>query len=713
MAISVRSLVDDDTESVYQQALNNNLTADGETPYIPFSLRELITPQYHGGVTEDEGNWENWVTQHRGDRTVYMPTDRRQLITSVLRKAESDGKIRAVGSGHSHSNAPAPPDTYIDLNPGDPESSEDDGLNDVLENELWDPYKNHWLKSDDELSRIQSDRDTEGHETHPLDREHLKRVEAGVTIRRLNRYILHESREEDGLDHRHHTHENGYALNNMGSFDGQTIAGAINTSTHGTGVRLSSIADSVESVEIATVPESASGDPIVRMYRIEPEDGITDRESFEENTDHHRTELIQDDDVFYSTVVGYGCMGVAYAYTLHVRDSYWLREDVELMSWETLRSSDGFANDQGQVTDDSVEAFLRKSDDEGRKCRHTQILVNIATDQTAPRHLNEHDGHEIGQHEGPGNPLCMITRHYEVDGKEEPEDFPPVPRNDDRWPPERPPKTGRYLGKDTSIHLLAENPLNSTIIHTNFFHGKFNGEPFIGGFYKSAWYVALRRLRDGAGPNMPDQPEHYHPEPPEPRAPTTEVGVELGNIVDAVEEARRKIVDMKLGRNMPDKTHSNTADKNVFFPAPMGLRFTASSDHYLSPEYGRKTAMLEVPLPIYGEPGPALNAKPLQGVPGLSFEENRDRVVLPSLTKLHDHLVTDGNHTFDARPHMGKHNTVDAPWLEANYDEYDTWLDVYERFNRFGTFDNKFTDQLGINMDESESSDRLGTSTDE
>jgi hypothetical protein len=100
--------MDANTESVYHQALNNQRTTDDETAYIPFSLRELITPQYRGGVTEDEGNWQNWVTQHSGDRTVYTPTDRRQLITSVLRKAKSKGKVRAVGSGHSHSNAPAP-----------------------------------------------------------------------------------------------------------------------------------------------------------------------------------------------------------------------------------------------------------------------------------------------------------------------------------------------------------------------------------------------------------------------------------------------------------------------------------------------------------------------------------------------------------------------------------------------------------------------------
>lgn len=688
MAISVRSLLDDHNGAVSEQAVDQHLTADGETPYRPFSLRELITPQYLYGVAEyrkyflgktEQTRWSNWVDQHAEDRNRYQPTTTFGIVATLVERvrSEENRKIRAVGSGHSHSNAPEPPENYIDLNPGQPESSEDNGLNEVLQNG-YDDEGNEWLKPDSKLSKIQSARKTSGHETHPLDREHLKRLDAGVTIRRLNRYILHE---------------NGYALKNMGSFDGQTIAGAINTSTHGTGVRLSSVADSVESVEIATVPESASGEPIVRLYRIEPEDGITDREAFESDTHRHRTELIQDDDVFYSTVVGYGCMGVAYAYTLHVRDRYWLREDVELMSWETLRSK--LANDEDKVTDESVEAFLRKSDGEGRKCRHTQMLVNIAADQVpAGRFIQRHEGHGQGVHEELGNPLCMVKRHYEVAPEEEPENWPPFARTDQRWPPERPPKTLRYLGKDLNIHLLAPNIDKPIVLHNGLFHGSYNGHPFIGNFDKSAWYVALRRLRDGGGPNAS---EHYHPEPPEPPTPTTEVGVELGDIVDAVEEARKKIVDIEMTKNVPGKFY-DTKGENVFFPAPMGLRFTASSDHYLSPEHGRKTAMLEVPLPIY-----EVQAENVQGLPGLTFEENRDHVVIPSLTKLHDYLVFTGGNSdieFDARPHMGKHNTVDDDWLRANYDRYDTWLEVYKRFNRFGTFDNKFTDQLEISMDD-------------
>lgn len=813
MAISLRSITQ--AKSVRQQALNQNLTTDGSTPYTPFSLRELITPQYQigqsldpfgenvtfdfkqvsltrtdGNVTfnatftvsaesqvrklkvenvrvvfeddnkgfldtfrlgtinrigitrdisvslseapkrvrletgtiqldmdftsDSEGNlvlnelyrtengsyvrwpralrapyqefvessrefWQNWVKQHGENRTEYRPTSRAQLLASVVNKVQSNGRIRAVGSGHSHSNAPEAPEHFIDLNPAEPEEDTDEALNRVLDH-------NGWLKDDSKLQQLYDDRDHGDRETHPFDSDHLKRVEAGVVLRRLNRHILHE---------------NGYALKNMGSFDGQTVAGAVNTSTHGTGVNLASLADSVESVEIATVPESASGNPIVRLYRIEPSDGITDREAFERATASHEMELIQDDDIFYSTVVGYGCMGVAYAYTLHVRDSYWLKEETKLMTWSDLTSE--LENSNNEVTEASVESFLTKDG-----CRHTQILVNIAADQVPPAYLHTHKSHGIGRHETGNDPLCLVKRHFEVVPSTKPDywDNPAYHIGDNRWPPERTPKTLRYIGKDLPIHLLKPNFEKPALLHNGLFHSSVNNAPFFEGFNSSAWYVALRRLRDGGNKAS----ETYNPEPPEPPTITTEVGVKLENLVDAVNEARHRITMIDQDIEISDKSYE-AKGFNVFFPAPMGIRFTAASDHYLSPErriktdddgeeVKLKTAMLEVPLPIYGD----LKSGRYQ-VPSLTYEENRKYVVEPALTDLHNHLVFTGNSNiqFDARPHMGKHNTIGDGWLKANYPKYDSnrddetaWLDVYNRFNAFGTFNNEFTKQLGI-----------------
>lgn len=39
-------------------------------------------------------------------------------------------------------------------------------------------------------------------------------------------------------------------------------------------------------------------------------------------------------------------------------------------------------------------------------------------------------------------------------------------------------------------------------------------------------------------------------------------------------------------------------DKEVFFAAVIGVQFTAPSTHFLSPEYNRETAIVELPLPL-------------------------------------------------------------------------------------------------------------------
>lgn len=647
MAVSLQSILDDGTRSMREQASNNNLS------YGCFSLRELITPQYDLDVESSTKKWSNWVGEHERERTVYRPSNRKELISAVVKKVRSGEGVRAVGSGHSHSNAPAPPGNYIELNPGEPGDSGSGGLNNTLGH-------NGWLKNN-------------------LNEEYLKRLEAGTILRRLNRHILHED---------------GKALPNMGSFDGQTIAGAVNTSTHGTGIGLKSISDLVESVEIVTVPKSVCGDPIVKMYRIEPSDGITDREAFEADAGEHDTELIQDDDIFRSVVVGYGCMGVVYAYTLKVMDTYWLREETTLMAWSELKSKLG-------QTKESVKSFLNKGG-----CRHTMILVNLAAEQVPNKNkwLRQHEAHGVGQHEDYQDPVCLVRRHYVVEDipdKPSGNDMPWRPNAweagiaDERWPPERRKKTARDIGKAFSqFHPLKPNKKTAKQLHNNFFHPEHKREPFVKERDETVWYVALRRLRDRGNQNSS---EHRHPQPPQP-APSTELAVPVGDVVKAVDAVRERVRNVKQGDQIPEDEKNATGEgRDLFFGAPMGVRFTAPSEHFLSPEYERETAMVEVPLPVNNA-----NAFWRTKVPALTQDEMRDWVVEPALTKIQDHLRS----SLPARPHMGKHNTVAAGDLDEMYDHFDAsnsddidtgWYQAYKRFNAFGTFDNKFTDeQLGL-----------------
>jgi L-gulono-1,4-lactone dehydrogenase len=195
---------------------------------------------------EQRKRWRN----HTGNQSIeplriYRPATLED-IQEIVRTAEADGAtVRAVGSGHSWSD--------VALTTG-------------------------YLLRTDRLAR-------------PLEvNGNLVRVEAGMRLRELNRHLA---------DH-------GLALSQTGGYDAQTVAGVISTSTHGSGVALGPIADSVRSLELV-----ASGGRVVRLER--------------------------GDEMFDAALVAMGCMGVIYAATIEVEPHYWLTEVRDLSTWPQLR----------------------------------------------------------------------------------------------------------------------------------------------------------------------------------------------------------------------------------------------------------------------------------------------------------------------------------------------------------------------------------------
>jgi hypothetical protein len=155
----------------------------------------------------------------------------------------------------------------------------------------------------------------------PLERETLKpsappllfRVQSGITIRQLNEALAAA----------------GLGLINMGGYDGQTIAGATSTATHGSGIEFPPLCDIIESVEI--IPSDG------HLYRIEPSSGITDPAAFAKR--HPDIRLLQDDKTFYSVIVGIGCMGVITSVILRVTEKYWLTERRWTSPWPEVRAA--------------------------------------------------------------------------------------------------------------------------------------------------------------------------------------------------------------------------------------------------------------------------------------------------------------------------------------------------------------------------------------
>lgn len=222
--------------------------------------------------------WRNHTGNQGIDPLRVLKPTTLQEVVQIVRDAERDRcTVRAVGSGHSWSDV-ALTRGFL-LLPA--------GLAKALELE------------EDVLDADHSQR------------EPLVRVQAGMRIRELNAHL-------DSL---------GLALRNMGGYDGQTVAGVISTSTHGSGLRFGPITDDVRSLDIV-----GSGGA---LYRIEPANGITDPRLFADR--RREWTLLQDDKAFNAARVGMGCLGVIYSVTLAVRDKFYLREVRTMSTWDEVR----------------------------------------------------------------------------------------------------------------------------------------------------------------------------------------------------------------------------------------------------------------------------------------------------------------------------------------------------------------------------------------
>ncbi len=203
-------------------------------------------------------------------------------IAHIIQDAEDENKrgnsfrVRAVGSGHSFSEAAKGKDYLMSMKRLD---------------KVWKtskkPLQDDWKSKD------------------------LVTAEAGIIIKKLNI-------ELDKMD---------LALSNMGAVDLQTISGALMTGTHGTGIKKPAFQDMVRSMRMV----GTRGE----FLQIEPKNGMTNAQKHAQ--EYPNVRLIQSDDVFYSTVVSFGGMGIVYEITIEVEKAFWMEEKRVLKSWEEVR----------------------------------------------------------------------------------------------------------------------------------------------------------------------------------------------------------------------------------------------------------------------------------------------------------------------------------------------------------------------------------------
>jgi hypothetical protein len=219
--------------------------------------------------------WQNTIGHDKVEPVQLVTAEEIDDLPAIIKTAaEEKFKIRCAGSGHSFNDIACTHGYLVSI----------DKLNKLIEMPLY-------IKAAEKQ------------------KHKFVHAEAGITLRQLNHAL-------DDL---------GLSIINMGGIDHQTLAGAIATGTHGSGIGLPPIHGMVRSILLA------AGDG--NLYRIEPTDGISDPALFNEAD----ITLVQNDDDFYSVLVSLGCMGIVYSYILCVEDLYWLEEKKIIEKWSDIK----------------------------------------------------------------------------------------------------------------------------------------------------------------------------------------------------------------------------------------------------------------------------------------------------------------------------------------------------------------------------------------
>jgi hypothetical protein len=563
--------------------------------------------------------WKNWIedlSTFIESEFIFTPKTIQDLKLDVAKAISNNKKIKVVGSGHSHSNIAKPENfnSYFDLKKLSGER------------ELYD-----WLKPDISLQNK-----NQKFENEPEFVKNYIRVKAGTKLRTLYREILAPKK---------------LGLINMGPFDGQTIAGLVNTNTHGTGLSLPGFSDMVRSVEMLVLVPNRKGETNVEHWFIEPTNGMSDPIKFKGKTKDKV--LVQNDDVFHSVICGYGLFGVVCTYTIAVRDLYWMQEWYQPISWGGFKK---------QMDDGELLKFLNKKNN-----YQTKLYINTGEcirdggilDKTSLRidtwRISKYKDKPAGYPNGGIHPIWPPMRERDLDyGLQkilEPASFNPQ--------------------KLSNLDISAV----STSVMKSMFMGKSGQTKFQYDYDSTAYYRAIRRGRDnnldldkGLSSEQSKIDNTMFNGDPIPRdyGPSIEVSVPVEQTIEAIEI----VMDI-------------IAKAGVKFIAPTGVRFTAKSNHLLSPTYGRDSAFIELAAPL-----PSKNMNLFDWTAGGSIEPNANS------RKEWPQFMTAYNKGFkkifkevsdkikEARFHKGKYNDYNWKLLQNKYpDSFNTWIEYYKLFS--------------------------------
>ncbi|HET9040861.1 MAG TPA: FAD-binding protein [Gemmatimonadales bacterium] len=165
-------------------------------------------------------------------------------------------------------------------------------------------------------------------------------AQCGMAIVELNRYLA----------------PLGLALQTCGASNGQTIAGAISTGTHGAALRFGAMQDYVRALHLIVSPEES--------VWLEPASRPAVRD---ELAGFVNARLIRDDELFYAALVSFGSFGLIHGVLLEAAPMYYLQ------SWRETRALDDTLWRAIASLDFSALTLQGAA---GRQPDHFQVLIN-------------------------------------------------------------------------------------------------------------------------------------------------------------------------------------------------------------------------------------------------------------------------------------------------------------------------------------------------
>jgi FAD/FMN-containing dehydrogenase len=299
-------------------------------------------PDRFTGSRFDSHSFRNWLGNVNTAVSSYFEPDSLEALVWVVQQAHRNARrLKVVGSGWSFEDIAACPDWMVDLR----------GLHRVLSH-----FTDETLTAASPLTL-----EWQRRITRPANTVRLVQAEAGIVLFDLNRQL----------------HDLRLAMPTLGGSQGQTLAGAISTSTHGGDVGQTPFPDIVRAVHLVTTDgqeiwvESAS-EPLTTDAGLRTKLACAD------------VQIVRDDELLSALQVSVGRFGVIYSYVLEVRTRFDLVEWATPSSWGAVSAllREGIAG--GDFFGPLRDALPRPT---GRMFEGIRVAVGDSDINPRPRYL--------------------------------------------------------------------------------------------------------------------------------------------------------------------------------------------------------------------------------------------------------------------------------------------------------------------------------------